>query len=124
MLPNQTNQQKTPRQIADGMSVYSMDGVKVGAVRNYDPLAGYLDIQQGWHFTKDLYVGLAEIHTVNEKGITLRLTRDELEEDRFSSLPPPHQVLSKMGFVVTEKGPFDVEDEEVPQTHASGMPVY
>jgi hypothetical protein len=119
MRANQTNWR-----IAAGMTVYAMDGDKVGTVRNYGPLAGYLDIQQGWLFTKDFYVGLAEIYKVDQDGITLRLTKDELDDDRFASPPPTGHVTSGAGFVITEKEPIDVEDEEVPETRASGMPVY
>jgi hypothetical protein len=123
MRANRTNQNPTNQRIAAGMTVYAMDGDKVGTVRNYDPLVGYLDIQQGWLFTKDFYVGVGEVYTVDEDGITLRLTKDELD-DRFASPPPIGRVTSEAGFVITEKEPIDIEDEEVPETRASGMPLY
>ena len=74
-------------QIADDMTVYTFDGEKVGKVRNYDPQAGYVDVQKGWLFKKDFYVPLAAISSVDEDGITLKLTKDALEDDRYS-LPP------------------------------------
>jgi hypothetical protein len=57
-------------QIVDGMTVYGADGDKLGMVRNYDPESGYVDIQKGWLFHKDFYVGLAAIVSVDEHGIT------------------------------------------------------
>jgi hypothetical protein len=69
-------------------------------------------------------VGLAEIYKVDQAGVTLRLTKDELDDDRFTSPPPTGHVTVGAGFVITEKEPIDVENEEVPETRASGMPVY
>jgi len=72
-------------QIVDGMTVYATDGTKLGTLRNYNPQAGYLDIQKGWLFTKDFYVPTSMIDTVAEDGITLRLTKDDLSDPRYSS---------------------------------------
>jgi len=72
-------------QIVDGMTVYATDGTKLGTLRNYNPQAGYLDIQKGWLFTKDFYVPAEKVDTVAEDGITLKLTKDDLNDPRYSS---------------------------------------
>jgi hypothetical protein len=74
-------------QIADDMTVYSFDGEKVGKVRNYDPQAGYADVQKGWLYKKDVYVPLAAVSSVDEDGITLKLTKEALDDDRYSAPP-------------------------------------
>jgi hypothetical protein len=72
-------------QIVDGMTVYATDGTKLGTLRNYNPQAGFLDIQKGWLFTKDFYVPAGMVDTVAEDGITLKLTKDDLNDPRYSS---------------------------------------
>lgn len=124
MVPNPTTQNAAPWQVADGMTVYGTDGEKLGTVRNYDPQAGYFDIQRGWLFHKDFYVTLSDVAMIDENGIVLRLTKQELEDDRYTS-PPTGGVVYGEGFVLTEKEPIDAVDEEVPVTRTSGTrPVY
>ena len=72
-------------QIVEGMTVYATDGTKLGTLRNYNPQAGYLDIKQGWLFTKDFYVPSDMVDTVAEDCITLRLTKDDLDDPRYST---------------------------------------
>ena len=74
-------------QIFEGMTVYDTAGEQLGTVRNYDPQAGYLDVQKGWLFTKDFYVLLQDVQAVDDEGITLRLTKDELHDDRHTTPP-------------------------------------
>jgi hypothetical protein len=112
MMQNQPTSNTANWEISDGMTVYGATGEKVGTVRNYDPRAGYLDIQKGWLFTKDFFVGMAAVQTVDENGIALRLTNADLKDERFSS-PPTGNVVYGEGFVLTQKEPVDVEREDV-----------
>jgi hypothetical protein len=91
-------------QIMNGMTVYATDGTKLGTVRNYNPQEDWLDIHKGVLFTKDFYVPLEAIDTVAEDGITLRLTKDDLESDRFNSPPtaPSAAAVYEEKIVVTE----------------------
>jgi len=111
-MENQTTAGTANWEIADGMTVYGATGEKVGTVRNYDPGAGYLDVRKGWLFTKDFYVGLAAVQSVNEDGIVLRLTKEDLNDDRYAS-PPTGGVVYGEGFILTEKEPTEVEREDV-----------
>jgi hypothetical protein len=74
-------------QICEGMTVYCTAGEKLGTVRTYDPRAGYLDVQKGWLFHKDFYVLVRDIRAVDEEGVTLRLTREDLHDERHD-VPP------------------------------------
>jgi hypothetical protein len=110
-------------EVADGMAVYGTDGEKLGTVRNYDRRVGYFDIQRGWLFHKDFYVTMSDVAMVDEHGIILRLTKQELDNDRYT-LPPTGGVAYDEGVVRTEKEPIEVVDEEVPLTRTdSGLAV-
>jgi len=110
--------------IMEGMTVYGIDGEKLGNVRNYDPQADYLDVQKGWLFHKDFYVPVSAVNAVMGDGLTLRLTHQDLDDDRYTSPPGAGGVVYGDSFAVVEKEPLDVTNEEVPVSRASGMPVY
>jgi hypothetical protein len=85
MFQNQGYMHTANWQIADGMTVYATDGTKLGTVRNYDPQAGYIDVHKGVLFTKDFYVPMDGVDAVAEDGVTLRLTKEDLDDDRYST---------------------------------------
>jgi hypothetical protein len=87
MLQDQGYMNTANWQITNGMTVYATDGSKLGTVRNYDPHAGYLDVHKGVLFTKDFFVPLSAVDAVAEDGITLQLTKDDLQNDRYASPP-------------------------------------
>jgi hypothetical protein len=127
------NQQQKPDpatwQISDGMTVYALDGAKLGTVRNYDPRAGYLDVRKGWLFTKDFYVPLDAVVSVAEDGITLNLSKDELEHERYNTPPAPTEVVYGETFVTEatlpgeqERAAEEEEDTYVMRT-ADGRPI-
>jgi len=103
-------------QITDGMTVHGLDGEKLGTVRNYDPQLDYLDVQKGWLFHKDFYVPTTAVTAVDPDGVTVQLTKQDLDDDRYAA--PPSRL-------VTEKEPAVVEYDEltVPHTGAD-RPVY
>jgi len=122
MSTNQTMQNTATWQIADGMTAFGSDGEKLGTVRNYDLQAGYLDIQQGWLFHKDFYVGLTTVAAVDENGVTLRLTKQDVADDRYSTPPLAGGVTYGADFAAPdrslpeEKLPFDAEHTDLTVT--------
>ena len=74
-------------QIADAMTHFSADGHKLSTVRNYDPRAGYLDVNKGFLFTSDFYVPVTAVAAVDDDGIELNLARDEVESGRYANPP-------------------------------------
>jgi hypothetical protein len=102
-------------QICKGMTVYSTAGEKLGMVRHYDPQAGYLDVEKGWLFPKDFYVLVQDICAVDEEGVTLRLTRDELHDERHTV--PPVGIRSADGKLTGEHhmhvDPLAADPEEI-----------
>ncbi len=73
--------------IVDGMTVYGSDAEKLGSVQDFDVAAGYLDVRKGWLFTKDFYVPLRQIRTVDDTGVTLLLTKVDLTDERYNTQP-------------------------------------
>ena len=101
MFQNQTTPNTANWQITNDMTVYATDGTKLGTVRNYKPGDDYLDVRKGWLFTKDFYVPLDAVNAVTVDGITLRLTKDALEDDRYAA-PPSTGVVYSERTIVTE----------------------
>jgi len=102
-------------QITDGMTVYGMDGDKLGVIRNYDPQVDYLDVQKGWLFHKDFYVPTTAVTAVDRDGVTLRVTKQDLDDDRYGAPPLAvgAEVAAPIPNLPEEKLPFDAEREDV-----------
>jgi uncharacterized protein (TIGR02271 family) len=74
-------------QIPLGATVYDAAGDKVGTVAEYDLQAGYLLVEKGWLFHKDIYVPTSAISRIDENGVYLQLYKDDLQGDRYASPP-------------------------------------
>jgi hypothetical protein len=48
--------------------VYDTTGAKVGRLRAYNPQDGYLLVERGWLFPKDLYIPLAAVQGTDAAG--------------------------------------------------------
>jgi hypothetical protein len=124
MSPNQPIPDTAGGPIVNGMTVYGINGEKLGTVRNYDPHVGYLDIQKGWLFHKDFYVPMTTVQSVTGDGLTLQLTHQDLDNDRYTS-PPTGGIVYGEGFVITdaspsEKHPVELERDDVTVESTSG----
>jgi len=87
MYQNQGSSNPANIQIVDGMTVYAMDGTKLGKVHNYDPQAGYLEVRKGWLFTKDFFVPMSAVSGTDDEGITLRFSEAELSDSMYDAPP-------------------------------------
>src|SRR5919112_1600590 len=72
-------------QIRTGTSVYGSDGEKIGDVAGVADR--YFVIEKGFLFTTDIYVPLSAVASADEDGITLSMTKDEVENNDWSSEP-------------------------------------
>lgn len=72
-------------QIQTGTSVYGSDNEKIGEV------AGVTDnhfvIEKGFIFTTDLFVPMSAVIGVDEDGIRLSMTKDQVENEDWSNAP-------------------------------------
>jgi hypothetical protein len=69
-----------------GTTVYDADDLKVGQIDAYDGETGYMRIQQGAFFFKDVFLPVTSVAYLNDEGIHLSVTKDEIAH-RFSHLP-------------------------------------
>lgn len=86
--------------IANGMDVFDAAGEKVGSVAQYDPAAGYMLVEKGWLFHKDIYIPTNEITSADENGIYLTTYKADLNADRYAN--PPVAGTTDIGYVGAE----------------------
>ena len=72
-------------QIETGTSVYGSDGEKIGDVAEVSN--DYFVIEKGFIFTTDLYVPMSAIAGVDEDGVRLSMTKDQVESSDWSDAP-------------------------------------
>ena len=71
--------------IQPGTNVYGSDGSKVGDVSEVG--SNYLLVQKGWLFTRDIYIPLSAIAGVDDDGIRLNVSKDQIETLGWDVLP-------------------------------------
>ncbi len=78
----------TQQQFYQDATVNDMAGDKIGTIQAFDPQAGYLTVQKGFLFHKDLYIPVSAVHNVDQDGtVILKLSKDDLNDDRYSQEP-------------------------------------
>jgi len=75
------------QQFIEGEAVFDVDGDKVGAVHEYNAQEGYLVIQKGWLFPKDLYIPVDAVQRNDAEGVYLSLHKDDLEQHAYDEPP-------------------------------------
>jgi len=73
------------RQIQAGWNVYGSDDAKVGDVAEVG--SNYLLVQKGWLFTRDIYIPLSAVASVQENTIRLNVTKDQVASMGWDSIP-------------------------------------
>jgi len=83
-----TAQTQTEQQFYQDAPVYDTSGEKVGALHAYDPEGGYITVQKGFLFHKDLYIPLSAVQGTDADGnIRLSLHKDDLADARYDNPP-------------------------------------
>ena len=72
-------------QIQTGTNVYGSDGEKIGDVAGVSN--SYFIIEKGFLFTTDIYVPMSEVSSLDEDGIRLSLTKDQIENGDYANEP-------------------------------------
>ncbi len=75
------------QQINDVTTVYDASGEKIGRVRASNPQGGYLDVEKGWLFPKDVYIPLNAIARSDTGGVYLTVAKDDLSADTYAQPP-------------------------------------
>lgn len=73
--------------IVDGTPVYDAAGDKIGDVVEHDDQGGYMTLQKGWLFPKDVYVPYSALQRKTTDGIYLNMTKDELQNQNWENPP-------------------------------------
>jgi len=72
--------------ITKGSKVFDAEGKKLGAVQLYDKNTGYMRIEKGEIFTKDIFLPVTAISHVDDTGIHLAQAKDAIMS-HFVKLP-------------------------------------
>ena len=73
------------QRIQPGTNVYGSDGDKVGDVSEVG--SNYVLVRQGWLFTTDMYIPLSAIVGVDNDGIRLNVTKDQIGDLGWDVIP-------------------------------------
>ena len=72
-------------QIQTGTTVYGSDGEKIGDVAGV--ANDYFVIEKGFLFTTDIFVPITAVAGVDDDGIRLSMTKDQVENEDWSEAP-------------------------------------
>ena len=93
-----TARTQTEQQFYQDAPVYDTSGEKVGALHAYDPEGGYITVQKGFLFHKDLYIPLTAVQGTDADGnIHLSLHKDDLADERYNDPPAAGMASSAAG---------------------------
>ena len=76
----------TPR-IADGMTVYDVNGDKIGKVSGYTASGNYFKLEKGLLFPRDYYVPMSAVRRVDPDGVYLNVRKDDIENLGWDNPP-------------------------------------
>lgn len=78
----------TGQQFYQDATVYDVADDKIGTIQAYDPQGGYLTVQKGFLFHKDLYIPVNSVQRTDDDGsVYLTLHKDDLADERYSMAP-------------------------------------
>jgi hypothetical protein len=63
-----------------GPKVYDAEGKEVGRVYQYDPAGGWMVVEKGTLFPKDLFIPVTAVAYLDADGVHLRVTKDVLKD--------------------------------------------
>src|SRR5438309_4837798 len=75
------------QRFTEGMPVYDAAGERLGALHEYYVPGGYLVVQKGFLFHKDLYIPVNAVGRSDADGIYLQLYKDDLEDGHYDNPP-------------------------------------
>ena len=75
------------QRLADDMTVYDMNGEKIGKVTGATTSADYFTLEKGLLFHHDYYVPMSAVSLINPDGVHLTVLKDDIK-DRGWENPP------------------------------------
>ena len=117
-------------EIPQDTPVYDVNAEKVGTVILSALRDGYFVVEKGMIFTHELYLPATAIQGRDQNGLQLRLSKDELKDERWKQPPtgyvegataqpfvqntPQNPPMQEPGFGPTQAGPLDLPPENEP----------
>ena len=102
-------------QIQTGTDVYGSDGEKIGDVAGVSN--NYFIIEKGFFFTTDIYVPMSAVSSLDEDGIRLSLTKDEIENGDYANEPTgdsyDNDATAATGYAAGSAIDHDSDEEDV-----------
>jgi len=95
------------QQFVEGMSVFDSAGEKVGTLFENDAQSGYIVVQKGWLFPKDLYVPTNAIQRSDADGVYLNLHKDDLSGQQYEQAPTGGSMSVGTGAVAATGAAYD-----------------
>jgi uncharacterized protein (TIGR02271 family) len=78
----------TGQQFYQDATVNDAAGEKIGTVQAYDPQGGYITVQKGFLFHKDLYIPVSAVQSTDAEGnVQLSVYKDDLAGERYENPP-------------------------------------
>ncbi len=75
------------QQFVEGEPVFDVDGEKVGTIHEYNAQEGYIVVQKGWLFPKDLYIPVNTVQRNDAEGVYVSLRKDDLDQHAYDEPP-------------------------------------
>jgi osmotically-inducible protein OsmY len=64
--------------LGKGPKVYDLDGKEIGRVSRFDPVSGWMVVEKGVWFPKDLFIPVTAVEYLDNAGVHLRVTKEVL----------------------------------------------
>ena len=75
------------QRLADDMTVYDVNGEKIGKVSGYTTSSNYFKLEKGLLFHHDYYVPMSAVSRIDPDGVYLKVLKDDIK-DRGWENPP------------------------------------
>jgi hypothetical protein len=75
------------QRIADGMTVYDVNGEKIGVVRGYMTNSAYFTLEKGLFFPHDYYVPMSAVLRVHPESVYLNVRKDDIKNRGWDDPP-------------------------------------
>jgi hypothetical protein len=75
------------QRIADGMTVYDINGDKIGTVSGYTTSSNYFKLEKGMLFPHDYYVPMSAVSRLDPDGVYLNVRKDDIKNRGWDNPP-------------------------------------
>ncbi len=122
--PSDASYSATPQgEIPQDTPVFDVNNDKVGTVVLSALRDGYFVVEKGLIFTHELYLPPTAIQASGPDGVRLRLSKDELKDDRWKQPPTGYAGDVAAQPQVVNQPPLSPAPEESPYTHTGDEPL-